>query len=122
VTPPNAAVTDLIRSYYRAYETSDRTLVEKLLSDDFTFSSPLDDRIDRASFLAKCWPFHEQLRTFHLRQLTIDSDHALIRYQAEEIDGNGFSNVEHVELDEDHITHIDVYFGALPGDSNAQSY
>ena len=124
MTAQNAAVTDLIRSYYRAYETSDRPLVETLLSGDFTFTSPRDDHIDRASFFAKCWPFHEQLRTFHLLQLGIDGDHALVRYQAQKIDGDGFCNVEHLELDQDRrpIRHIDVYFGALPGsDEDAPS-
>jgi hypothetical protein len=116
-------VTALIRSYYRAYETSDRTLAESVLSGDFTFSSPQDDRIDRASFFSKCWPFHEQVRTFHLLQLGIDRDHALIRYQAEKIDGDGFCNVEHLELDQDRrrISHIDVYFGAFPGADHAPS-
>jgi hypothetical protein len=124
MTAQDAAVTDVIRSYYRAYETSDRALVESLLSDDFTFSSPRDDHIDRARFFAKCWPFHEQLRTFHLLQVGIDGDHALVRYQAEKIDGDGFCNVEHLELDQARrrISHIDVYFGALPGtDDDAPS-
>jgi hypothetical protein len=124
MTAHNATVTDVIRSYYRAYETSDRALAESLLSDDFTFSSPVDDGIDRATFFAKCWPFHEQLRTFHLLQLGTDGRHALIRYRAEKIDGDGFCNVEHLELDQDRrrISHIDVYFGALPGtDDDAPS-
>jgi hypothetical protein len=108
-------VTDLIRSYYRAYETSDRDLIEGLLSEGFTFSSPHDDRIDRATFFAKCWPFHERLRTFQLLQVSVDGDHALVRYQAEKVDGDGFCNVEHLEFDADgsRVTHIDVYFGAV---------
>ena len=114
-------MTELIRSYYRAYESSDRPLVEQLLSDDFTFSSPVDDGIDRATFFAKCWPFHERLRTFHLLQLAVDGNHALVRYQAEKIDGDGLCNVEHVELAEGRrrIRHIDVYFGALPASGDA---
>ena len=104
----------LIRDYYRAYEISDRTLVEKLLSDDFTFRSPLDDNIDRAAFFAKCWPFHEQLRRFQLDQISFTANHALMRYQAHTLDGNHYRNVEHLELANDQITHIDVYFGALP--------
>jgi len=110
----NAAMTDLIRSYYRAYETSDRSVVEKLLSDDFTFTSPLDDRIDRATYFAKCWPGNEHIERFRLDQLVLDGDQALIRYEAAESAGTTFRNVEHFELDGQQITHIDVYFGALP--------
>ena len=109
------AMTELIRDYYNAYEISDRTIVEKLLSDDFTFCSPLDDNIDRTTFLAKCWPFHEQLHRFDLEQVAFDRNHALVRYQAHLLDGGHFRNVEHHELTDGRITHIDVYFGAPGG-------
>jgi ketosteroid isomerase-like protein len=111
----NTDVTDLIRSYYHAYETGDRAAVEHLLSEDFTFTSPLDDRIDRATYFERCWRYHEQLRAFRLDQLVIDGNHALVRYEAEETAGTTFRNIEHFELNgQQRVTHIDVYFGALP--------
>jgi ketosteroid isomerase-like protein len=108
-----AAREEAIRNYYRAYETDDRDLVDKLLSDDFTFTSPQDDCIDRATYFAKCWPGHEHLRQFTLRQVTFDGDHALVRYQAVRTDDTSFHNVEHVEFRDSQVTHIDVYFGAF---------
>jgi len=111
-------VADQIRSYYRAYETGDREVVEQLLSNEFTFTSPLDDRIDRATYFAKCWPGNLQLRSFTLHQLMIDDQQALIRYEAEWDDGTTFENVEHFELDGQQFAHIDVYFGSLPNDSS----
>jgi ketosteroid isomerase-like protein len=44
-------ISNLVRRYYRAYETKDGNALEELLSDDFTFTSPLDDHLDRASYL-----------------------------------------------------------------------
>jgi hypothetical protein len=114
MTAENTPITELIRSYYRAYETSDRSVVENLLTADFTFDSPLDDRIDRATYLAKCWPGHEKLTEFRLHQIAVEDDHALIRYTAEQSDGSTFTNVEHFHLDGPRISHIDVYFGATP--------
>lgn len=105
---------DRIRAYYRAYETGDRAIVEQLLSDRFTFTSPLDDRIDRATYFAKCWPGTEHLRHFEIRQLIVNDGYALIRYEAESTDGSRFENVEHFELDGNQVNHIDVYFGSLP--------
>jgi ketosteroid isomerase-like protein len=105
---------DRIRDYYRAYETGDQAVVQQLLSDRFTFTSPLDDAIDRATYFAKCWPGHEHLQHFDIRQLIVDDGHALIRYEAESTDGSRFENVEHFELDGDQVSHIDVYFGSLP--------
>jgi ketosteroid isomerase-like protein len=107
----SSTVEDLIRGYYRAYETDDRAAVEAFLSPDFTFTSPLDDRIDRATYFVKCWPGHERIRAFHLAQLLVDADHALVRYDAVNNDGTGFQNVEHFVLDGHRATHIDVYFG-----------
>ena len=107
-----------IRSYYHAYETGDRAVVEQLLSNEFTFTSPLDDRIDRATYFAKCWPGNLHLRSFTLHQLVVDGQHALIRYEAEWGHGTSFENVEHFELGRDQVTHIDVYFGSLPNDSS----
>lgn len=107
--------TELIRTYYHGYETDQRDLVENVVSDGFTFTSPRDDRIDRATYFAKCWPGHEQLRCFRLLQVTCDGDHALVRYQAVRYDGTSFENVEHFEFRDDHVTHIDVYFGGPVG-------
>lgn len=32
----------VVRDCYRAYETGDRSVVERILTDDFTFSAPPD--------------------------------------------------------------------------------
>jgi ketosteroid isomerase-like protein len=106
-----AARADAIRDYYRAYQDDDRTTVEKLLSADFVFTSPQDDHIDRATYFAKCWPGHEDLRAFRLLHVTFDGDDALVRYQATRNDGTGFQNVEHFEFRGTEVTRVDVYFG-----------
>jgi ketosteroid isomerase-like protein len=51
---------DLVRKSFEAYRTKDRALIEELLADDFTFSSPDDDRIDRVEYFARCWPNSER--------------------------------------------------------------
>jgi ketosteroid isomerase-like protein len=40
------------RRYYQAYVDKDRSAIERLIADDFHFSSPLDNRIDRQTYLA----------------------------------------------------------------------
>jgi ketosteroid isomerase-like protein len=47
---------DRAREAYRAYESGDRRVLEELLSDDFTFFSPPDPGIDRATYFERCWP------------------------------------------------------------------
>ena len=43
-------ITDLVRRVFHAYQTADRSEIEPLLADDFTFTSPYDDHLDRAAY------------------------------------------------------------------------
>jgi len=45
---PDKSLTELIRIYFKAYETKDQSALESTFSDDFIFTSPCDDHIDRA--------------------------------------------------------------------------
>jgi hypothetical protein len=56
----------LVRDCYRAYETGDRSLVERSLAEDFTFSAPPDVGIDRATYFERCWPGAETTESFEL--------------------------------------------------------
>ena len=38
------AIEDLVRKLYGSWESGDRSAMEALLTDDFRFSSPRDDR------------------------------------------------------------------------------
>lgn len=102
---------ELIRRYYQAYENDDRPAIEQLLHQDFTFTSPDDDRIDRATYFERCWPPHERIESFTLLDVCADAKGALVRYRAAESAGPGFANVEHFEFTGGHISHVDVYFG-----------
>jgi ketosteroid isomerase-like protein len=76
----------LIESYYQAYGNSDQQAIEAVLHDDFTFTSPQDDRIGRAAYLQRCWPNHEYIGSFNLLDVCADDDSALIRYRAAVLD------------------------------------
>ncbi|WP_348642701.1 hypothetical protein [Mesorhizobium sp. B2-4-15] len=47
---------ELIRFYFAACQANERDVAETVLADDFTFTSPYDDAIDRATYFARCWP------------------------------------------------------------------
>jgi ketosteroid isomerase-like protein len=106
----------LIRRYYQAYEHDDRPAIEQLLHPAFTFSSPSpdDDRIDRATYFERCWPPHENIKTFALLDVCADDNGALVRYRATEVAGAGFACAEHFEFKDDQIVHVEVYFGRDP--------
>jgi ketosteroid isomerase-like protein len=72
---------DLVRKYYSCYETKDRKTLEQLLSDDFVFDSPVDDHIDKATYMRKCWPNSEQIEASHFTiLLAAEENLVLSRY------------------------------------------
>jgi ketosteroid isomerase-like protein len=103
----------LIRRYYQAYENDDRPALEQVLHAGFTFTSPNpdDDRIDRTTYFERCWPPHENIKSFALLDIAADDDGALARYRAAELTGPGFACVEHFEFKDHLIAHVEVYFG-----------
>jgi ketosteroid isomerase-like protein len=85
----------LIRRYDQACENGDRSAVEQLLHSDSAFTSPGDDRIDRATYSERCWPGHESIQSFTLLDVSADGHGALIRYWASEFNKPGLVNAKH---------------------------
>jgi ketosteroid isomerase-like protein len=50
----------LARASYDAYVREDRAAIEAWIAEDFHFTSPLDNRIDRATYFERCWPNSEK--------------------------------------------------------------
>ncbi len=70
----------LARAYYQAFVETDRAAMEALVSSDFHFTSPLDNRLDRASFFARCWPNSAVISAFELENLVTDGDRVFVTY------------------------------------------
>ena len=45
-----------VRAALQAYVDKDRAAIERLVADDFHFTSPLDNGLDRAAYMRICWP------------------------------------------------------------------
>ncbi len=101
----------LARETYRAYETGDRSRVEELLADDFTFYSPADVGIDRARYFERCWPNSELIEAFEFKRLVESGDEVIVTYESTKTDGHRFRNTEILTFDRDRICRVEVYFG-----------
>jgi ketosteroid isomerase-like protein len=110
MTPAGKA--DLIRALFAAYHASDRNKVEAALSDDFRFTSPYDDRLDKATYFAKCWKSTDWIASQELERILVDGDQAFVTYQCRAKDGKSFRNTEFFIFAGDKVRSIDVYFGA----------
>jgi ketosteroid isomerase-like protein len=100
-----------VRDCYSAYESRDRGIVEQLLTDDFTFSSPPDVGIDRATYFERCWPNSETIAAFEYERLFEAGGEVFVTYEATRTDGRRFRNTEIFGFDGDRISRVEVYFG-----------
>jgi len=107
-----ASKTDLIRAIFAAYRANDRRRVEDALSEDFRFTSPFDDRIDKATYFARCWKNADWIERHELERIFVDGDQAFVTYQCVAKDGKSFRNTEFFVFSGDKVQSIDVYFGA----------
>jgi ketosteroid isomerase-like protein len=101
----------LARDIYGAYGSGDRTIVERLLTDDFIFYSPPDVGIDRVRYFERCWPNSERLDAFEFKRLVEAGDEVIVTYEATKTDGHRFRNTEVLTFAGEQICRAEVYFG-----------
>ncbi len=103
--------TQLAGDLYRAFAAGDRAFVEQILTDDFSFSSPLDVGLDRAGYFDRCWPGAGQRQDFEFVRLFQQGDEVIVTYEMTRSDGGRGRNTEILTFRGDHICAAEVYFG-----------
>ena len=104
-------ISDLVKSYFKAYEMKEKEALNNLLREDFTFSSPVDKQINRDVYFERCWPSSRDIHTYHIQNLFTDENEAVIRYECELNSGVTFQNMEFFRFAGNKIKDIVVYFG-----------
>ena len=106
---------DQVRRVYDAYRTADRAAIERLLADDFTFTSPYDDHIDRATYFDRCWPAAGTFQAFDLKEVHAEGDTCFALYEGRSEQGVDIRNAELFRFDGDRIASVEVFFGLPVG-------
>jgi len=104
-------LTDIARRSYQAYADSDRAALEPLIAEDFHFSSPLDNRLDRATYFERCWPNNEHITGFDFVRLIAQGDAVFVTYEGTSVSGKRFRNSEVLTIRGSQIVEVEVYFG-----------
>jgi ketosteroid isomerase-like protein len=107
-----AASADLIRGIFAAYLANDRKRVEQALAEDFRFTSPYDDRIDKQTYFERCWKNSDWIERHELERIFVQGDEAFVTYRCLARGGKSFRNTEFFVFAGDKIKSMDVYFGA----------
>ena len=102
---------EVARACLQAYVDKDRASLEALLSADFHFTSPLDNALDRGTYLEVCWPNSAQLSDFKTIHEVEDGERAFIVYEAHTASGKCFRNSEVYTVRGGKLIATEVYFG-----------
>jgi hypothetical protein len=101
----------IAHSCYQAYVDNDRAAIEPLISADFHFTSPLDNRIDRTTYFERCWPNSETITGYDFIHVLQNGDRVFVTYEARSTNGNRFRNSEILTIRKGQLVDVEVYFG-----------
>jgi len=104
----------IIREWYAAWEKKDLGTFNKLLADDFTFSSAAgDDHISKSAFKTQCWDTQvDYIGHIELERVTAGAEDAFVKYLCHTKNGKSFRNVEYLRMRNGKLESIECYFGA----------
>ncbi|MBC7956175.1 MAG: nuclear transport factor 2 family protein [Cytophagales bacterium] len=104
-------VEEVVRNCYDAYNKRDRAGLEAVIADDFHFTSPLDNQINRQTYFEICWPNSETIIVLTLQHVAVIGDKAFVTYEGLKRDGQRFRNTELLTVKDGKISEVEVYFG-----------
>ncbi|HSY07815.1 MAG TPA: nuclear transport factor 2 family protein [Steroidobacteraceae bacterium] len=109
LSPKNEAT---VRKYYTGWERKDWHSFAPLLADDFTFTSPFDDRISKSAYKIGCWDTQIAfIGRFDLTHVIGTGNEAFVMYVCHTTNGKTFRNVEYLRLKDEQVQAVECYFG-----------
>lgn len=106
------SATDIVRASFEAYRAQDRQAAERLLAEDFAFTSPQDDHISKAEFLKGCFPTADRFSSQVILELaSAGADGVFLLYEYELRTGERYRNTEFSTVRDGQLTQTQVFFG-----------
>jgi ketosteroid isomerase-like protein len=100
-----------IKAYYTAFEKNDWNLIQPVLAEGFTFSSPLDDHIDITAFKERCWPNAGNIKRFEVDKVVVKGDEAFVITNGWTKSGKLFRNSDYFKFKDGKIMAYECFFG-----------
>lgn len=105
-----SSITGVAKAIYDAYTAKDRAAAERLLADDFRFTSPLANALDHDSYFAICWPNSASTEGFNIVNMAEHGEQVFVTYEGQRKQMR-FRNTEILTLRNGKIAEVEVYFG-----------
>ena len=106
----------VIRNLFAGYLANDRQQVSDALTDDFRFTSPFDDDLDKATYFERCWRDTGWIARHDIERIFVRGNEAFVTYHCLARDGRSFRNTEFFTFEGGKVRRIEVYFGAARQD------
>jgi ketosteroid isomerase-like protein len=101
----------VVRRLRIAFDEQDASTARSLLAEDFRFTSPQDDHIDRDAWMRDCFPSAGRFVQSHLSELGAHGDVVFSRYDYTLEDGSRWRNMEAAVVHDGQVHEVEVYFG-----------
>jgi hypothetical protein len=82
-----------------------------MLADDFLYTSPFDDQINRQRYEVRCWPHAAEVEAYDIDSIIENGDEAFVRYRCWMKDGKTIRCTEYFKVRDGKILEIDVFWG-----------
>ncbi|MET0860825.1 MAG: nuclear transport factor 2 family protein [Microbacterium sp.] len=103
--------TDTVAQFMRAFQEQDRPTAESLMADDFVFTSPQDDHLDKAQWLERCFPTADHFDSASTTLQLLEADGLVLHRYEYRVDGTRYRNVEASRVIDGQVHEVEVYFG-----------
>jgi ketosteroid isomerase-like protein len=100
-----------VKGWYTAFVNKDWNLMQQVLADGFTFSSPLDDHIDLKAIQGRCWPNAYKIKKVDVDKLVENGDDVFVITNGWTTDGKLFRNTDYFKLKDGKIAAYECFFG-----------
>ncbi|MGW3071650.1 nuclear transport factor 2 family protein [Kitasatospora sp. NPDC001132] len=108
----NGTPASLVEAAFRHYRSQDLEAALPLYAEDFTFTSPQDDRIGREAFFRRCFPTADRFTEQRMLRVTPAGEELVFAYYEYELaSGDRYRNVEAITVRDGLIREVQVFFG-----------
>ena len=99
----------------RAFQEQDHATADLLMADDFVFTSPQDDHLDKDAWFEKCFPSANHFDAPPVTLQILDVGGLVIHRYEYGVGGKRWRNVEALRVRGGRVTDVEVYFGGAVG-------
>src|ERR1700722_10261924 len=99
----------VVQQLYDDFMSGDRKFYEEHLSDNFTFSSPVDVGLDKDGYFSRCWPGAGKGGEINYIRLFESNNEVVVTYESTSADGKKGRNTEIISFKDNKIISIEVY-------------